>query len=157
MSERILMPLDGSKLGETAISYVDELIAKMDPQEKVEIILLHVIRNRHSIHLQGAVGMMSVPYNDEELSRISGEAENYLAAVREQLQDPRINVVIKVSASETPAEEIIRIEQEVNADLVAMSTHGRGGFSRFAIGSVADKVMRGGDVPVLMVRAPEES
>ena len=38
MSERILIPLDGSKLGETAISYVDGLIARLAPEERIEII-----------------------------------------------------------------------------------------------------------------------
>jgi len=158
MTERILMPLDGSTTGESAISYISELISKMSPQEQVEIILLHVIRNRHSIQLKGSVGMVSVPYNNEELDRIKIEAEKYLASVGKRFnqlqQQPDISTI--VSASEIPAEEIIRISQETKADLVAMSTHGRGGFSRFAIGSVADKVMRGGHVPVLMVRAPEE-
>ena len=51
------------------------------------------------------------------------------------------------------ADEIIKAEEDVNADLVAMSTHGRAGISRWGFGSVTDKVLRGGKVPVLMVRA----
>ncbi|MBA7643518.1 hypothetical protein ES703_51249 [subsurface metagenome] len=56
----------------------------------------------------------------------------------------------------TAAEEIIKAADEAKADLVAMSTHGRSGFRRWAFGSVTDKVLRAGKVPVLMARAPKE-
>ena len=43
-------------------------------------------------------------------------------------------------------------------DLIAMSTHGRSGLSRWAFGSVTDKVLRrGGTVPIVMVKAPKEA
>jgi hypothetical protein len=57
MSERILIPLDGSKLGEAALSYVDELISRLAPEEKVEITLFHVITAvRHPGHARGGGG-----------------------------------------------------------------------------------------------------
>ena len=55
------------------------------------------------------------------------------------------------------SEEIIKAAEEINADLIAMSTHGRSGLSRWAFGSVTDKVLRrGGRVPILTVRAPNK-
>lgn len=157
MSENILIPLDGSKLGEAAISYVSTLVAKLAPEERVDITLFHVITAvRHSLHLQGGGGSVSVPHNEEELSKMRNDAQQYLDKVGQRLQQiKQVNVGYKISVNENPAEEIIKATQEINADLVAMSTHGRGGLSRFAIGSVADKVMRGGSVPVLMVKASE--
>lgn len=156
MSERILIPLDGSQLGEAAISYVDGLIAKLAPEEQIEITLFHVITAvRHPYHVQGGAGTVSIPYNEEELAEMKGEALDYLNKVSQGLQSKQVTLICKVSVNEDPAEEIIKAEEEVNADLVAMSTHGRSGLSRFALGSVADKVMRGGAVPVLMVRAGE--
>ncbi len=80
-------------------------------------------------------------------------ATDYLNNVSDGLRNKKVTVMCKVSVSVNPADEIIKAEVEVNADLVAMSTHGRSGISRFAVGSVADKVLRGGTVPVLMVRA----
>lgn len=156
MSERILIPLDGSKLGEAAIFFIKGMIAKMAPGEQVEITLFHVITAvRHTVNFQG--GAVSVPYNDEEVANIKSEARKYLERVgQDLLQNKQITVVFKTSISENPADEIIKAEEEVNADLVAMSTHGRSGISRFALGSVADKVMRGGSVPVLMVKAKSE-
>jgi nucleotide-binding universal stress UspA family protein len=53
------------------------------------------------------------------------------------------------------AEEILRAAEEIKADLIAMSTHGRSGLRRLAFGSITDKVLRGAGVPVLTVRAPE--
>lgn len=157
MSERILIPLDGSKVGEAAISYINGMITRLAPEERVEITLFHVITTiRHSIHYHGGVGPVSVPYNEEERSIIEDEARKYLNQVGQRLlQNRQVTVICKTSVSENPADEIIKIEEEINADLVAMSTHGRSGISRFAIGSVADKVMRGGSVPVLMVKASE--
>jgi nucleotide-binding universal stress UspA family protein len=154
MSERILIPLDGSQLGEAALSYVEELISRLAPKEKVEITLFHVITEiRHPLHIPG--GAVSVPYNEKELAEMKGAAINYLNKVSDGLRNEKATVMCKVSVSENPADEIIKAEVDVNADLVAMSTHGRSGISRFAIGSIADKVLRGGSVPVLMVRASE--
>lgn len=157
MPENILIPLDGSTLGEGAISYVRKMVDKFAPEERVQITLLHVITAvRHSIHLQGGAGSVSIPYNEEELHGIKGEAKKYLEKVGQGLkQNKHVSISLKIAVNENPAEEIIKAEGKLSVDMVAMSTHGRSGFSRFAIGSVADKVMRGGSVPVLMVKAGE--
>ena len=62
MSERILIPLDGSKLGEAALSYVEELISSLAPEEKVEITLFHVITAvRYPLHApEGGGGFDSI-------------------------------------------------------------------------------------------------
>ena len=51
------------------------------------------------------------------------------------------------------AEEIIKLADETNT-MVAMSAHGRSGISRWALGSIADRVLHGGNTPVLLVRTP---
>ena len=58
-----------------------------------------------------------------------------------------------VDDNTSSAEEIIKAEADLDVDLIAMSTHGRRGISRWAFGSVTEKVLRGGSVPVLVVRA----
>lgn len=158
MSENILIPLDGSTLGEGAISYVSTMVAKLAPEERVKITLFHVITAvRHSIHLQAGAGSVSIPYNEEELHGIKSDAIKYLEKVGQGFEENnQVRVEIKIAVNENPAAEIIKAEENLGVDLVAMSTHGRSGFSRFAIGSVADKVMRGGSVPVLMVKARVE-
>ncbi|SDP54716.1 universal stress protein [Desulforhopalus singaporensis] len=156
MSERILVPLDGSKLGEAALAYIQGLIARLGPGEQVALTLLNVITAEwHTVNLRGGE-MVSVPYTDRELGEMKKSARIYLENVSAGLTQKNVSISCQVSVSENPAEEIIRVEKEIDADLVAMSTHGRSGLSRFAFGSVADKVMRGGSVPVLMVRAKEK-
>ncbi|MFT5701319.1 MAG: nucleotide-binding universal stress UspA family protein [Desulforhopalus sp.] len=157
MSERIIIPLDGSKLGEAALGYVEKLISRLGPNEKVEVTLFHVITSvRHMVTVHGMAGMVSVPYNEDELAEMKDAATNYLDKVSDGLRNEKVTVTCKVSVGENPADEIVKAEIAANADLVAMSTHGRGGISRLALGSVADKVLRGGTVPVLMVRASED-
>lgn len=157
MSKSILIPLDGSKLGEAALEYVENMIVKLNPTEKIEVTLCHVIAAaRHDIHLTGGAGMLSVPYTEDEFKEMENDAMDYLNKIGDTLRGEKVTVTCKVSISENPAEEIIKAEEEFGIDLVAMSTHGRSGISRFVIGSIADKVMRAGSVPVLMVRASEE-
>ncbi len=157
MSENILIPLDGSTLGEGAVSYISKMVAKLAPEERVQITLFHVITAvRHTIHLQAGAGSVTIPYNEEELHGLKGDAKKYLEKVGQGLrQNKQVRVAIKIAVNENPSAEIIKAEENLAVDLVAMSTHGRSGFSRFAIGSVADKVLRGGSVPVLMVKASD--
>jgi hypothetical protein len=54
------------------------------------------------------------------------------------------------------AEEIIRIAEEMNTDMVAMSTHGLSGVGHWTLGSVAEKVLYAGNTPILLVRALEK-
>ncbi len=155
MSEKILMPLDGSEMGEAALSYVDKLVARLAPGETVEITLFHVVTAvRHKVPYQGG-GMVSIPYSDEELSTFKEQAKAYLEAVSSNLKNEKILFFCEVAVNENPAEAIIEAEKQFNSDLIAMSTHGRSGISRFTVGSVAEKVLRGGGVPVLMVRADD--
>jgi len=155
MSERILIPLDGSKLGEAALHYVEDLVSRISPGQKVEVTLFHVVTAlKHDVQISGgAAGTITVPYSGSELEQMKADAMKYLNEVGENLRNKGATVLSKVAIGQNPADEIIKIEEEVNADLVAMSTHGRAGISRWAFGSVTDKVLRGGKVPVLMVRA----
>ena len=154
MSERILIPLDGSKVGEAALRYVEGLVSRLSPGAKVEVTLFHVITTlKHDVDIRAGGGTVTVPYTESELEQMKVEAIEYLQDVGEGLISKGATVLFKIAIGESPAEEIIKAEEEYNADLVAMSTHGRAGISRWALGSVTDKVLRGGKVPVLMVRA----
>ena len=157
MSEKILIPLDGSELGEFALRYVEGLVSRLSPGDKFEVTLFHVITAlRHDITISGGgAGTITIPYSESELEQMKSKAVDYLNKAGEYLKSQGAIVNYKVVAGNTPAEEIIKAEEEVNADLVAMSTHGRAGVTRWAFGSVTDKVLRAGKVPVLMVRAKQ--
>ena len=154
MSERILIPLDGSEVGEAALHYVQGLVSRLAPGKTVEITLFHVITTlTREVDIRGGAGAVPVSYTESELESMKSKAMEYLDKVGAGLIAEGATVMFKVTVGKAPAEEIIKAEEEVNADLVAMSTHGRAGLSRFAFGSVTDKVLRAGKVPVLMVRA----
>ena len=153
MFEKVLVPLDGSKVGEAAIPVIKQLIAKCPPDAKIEVTLVGVITLlRHWV----VVGEASAPvsYTEDELKLIKDRVMNYLERTGETLQDTGVPIK-SIVASGNAAEEILKAAEEINADLIAMSTHGRSGWRRLAFGSITDKVLRGASVPVLMVRAPE--
>lgn len=156
MSQKFLIPLDGSPLGEAALRYAASMLRRLAPGEKVEVTLFHVITAQdHSLYVTGGE-VIHVPYSQEELEEMKKKAERYLTEAGKQLDCEAVSVNAKVIVGPSEATEILKMEEECGADLVIMSTHGRGGIARFAYGSVADKVLRAGTVPVLLIRAKEE-
>jgi nucleotide-binding universal stress UspA family protein len=153
MFERILVPLDGSKVGEAAIPVIKRLLTRRSSSSKVDIYLLAVITLlRHWV----VVGEASAPvsYTEEELSLIKDRVQNYLEKTAESIDGSGVTIHCMVVTGNA-SEEILKAAGEIDADLIAMSTHGRSGLRRMAFGSITDKILRGASVPVLMVRAPE--
>ena len=83
-------------------------------------------------------------------------ATKYLRKAAQPLKKKGATTKIRVEVGNA-AEMIIKVADELNTDIIAMSTHGRSGLSRWAFGSVADKVLRGANTPVLVVRAPKNT
>jgi nucleotide-binding universal stress UspA family protein len=153
MFENVLVPLDGSKVGEAALPVIEQLVTKLPANTKVEVTLLGVITLlRHWV----VVGEASAPisYTEEELKLIKQRITDYLEKTGESLKLRGVTVKSMVSTGNA-AEEILKAADDIKADLIAMSTHGRSGLRRMAFGSITDKVLRGSKIPVLMVRAPE--
>jgi len=155
MDEKILLPLDGSRIGEAALPYIQELVSKLAPRVKVELTLIQVVSLLTHYVAAGEV-MTPISYTEKEMEQIQQQARDYLNTVGEGIKSKKINVNIRVGIGNA-AEEIIKAADEMNVDLIAMSTHGRHGISRWAFGSVTDRVLRGGHKPVLVVRAPRET
>jgi len=153
MYERILVPLDGSRVGEAALPAIEELAGKLAPQTHVEVTLLGVVTSlRHWV----VVGEASAPvsYTEDEMKLIRGRVERYLLGAGAGLKSKGVTVKTIVQMGDA-AEEILKAANEIKADIIAMSTHGRSGLRRLAFGSITDKVLRGANMPVLTVRAPE--
>ena len=155
MFEIILIPLDGSKVGEAALAHVEELLSKMGPNVKTEVVLLQVISSLSHYVIAGEASVQ-VPYTEKEIEQIKRRARKYLDKAGEALKSKGINVKTKVTTGKA-AEEIVKAADELKVDLIAMSTHGRSGLSRLTFGSVTDKVLRTGTAPVLVVRAPKDT
>ena len=156
MHERILIPLDGSQVGESALPYVEDLLSKLSPEVKVEVTLLQVLRLLRPSVVSG-LAVPDIAYTQQEMEESKKKAIDYLNKAGERLKRKGAAVAARVSTGDA-SEAIVKVAEEINADLIAMSTHGRSGLSRWAFGSVTDKVLRrGARVPILTVRGPGKS
>ncbi len=156
MDERIVVPLDGSRIGEAALPYVEDLLSKMSPEVKVEVILLQVLPPAPHTVVAGSAHV-EVAYTDEETGQYKQKSLDYLNKIGERLKSKGASVTAEARIGSAP-EEIVRVAEEAKANMIAMSTHGRSGFSRWAFGSVTDRVLRmEANIPVVMVRAPRKA
>lgn len=137
--QSILVPLDGSALAETALTYAGQLAEAVN----AEIQFVRVVGAGDAA---GSLWMM--PEVIEELVR---ESDDYLTAVASRLSGEGRQVKTKTLIGFTTT-EILAYEEDTKPDLVVMATHGRGGLDRLVFGSVAERVLQAGTVPVLMVR-----
>jgi nucleotide-binding universal stress UspA family protein len=138
---KVLVPLDGSKGSEAVIPYAEELASKFAAEVTLLQVVPPVYLTPNAEQLKG-----------QESFRLS--AEDYLKRAAAQLEAK--GIVAKTELKEvrvgTVAEEIIKLADEICVDLVAMSTRGRSEVGPWAFGSVADRVLRGGNTPILLVR-----
>ena len=81
------------------------------------------------------------------------EADEYLAGVEKGLREKAIKVRHTFRHGEDPAAEIVDYAEANKVDLIAMSTHGRSGMSRWLFGSVAARVLQGTSKPILLIRS----
>ena len=156
MAKKILIPLDGSVIGEAALRYVEEMISNLGLGGGVEVILINVLIAPIQNISYGQSISLETPLTYEEIEEMRQKALKYLEESGERLRSAGVDIKYEVlirNTSGSSAEDIIKAEEDLDVDLVAMSTHGRRGISRWAFGSVTEKVLRGGNVPVLVVRA----
>ena len=154
MYERILIPLDGSKVGEAALAHIEKLVSKMTPKMQVEVTVVRVISSLSHYVIAGETSAQ-IPYTKQEMEQREKKIKRYLDKTTASLKSNGAIIKTKVVTGNA-AEEIIKLAEEIKADLIAMSTHGRSGFSRWAFGSVTDKVLRAVNTPILVIRAPKE-
>ena len=149
MFNKILLPLDGSELGEVALPYVKEMAVA----GKAEVILFQVVAPPHDIQLAETYTPHLAHLSDEYIAHASTAAKDYLNKVRRRLTRKGIKAHSEVEVGQ-PAEKIIECAQEKEVELIVLSTHGRSGVGRWLFGSVADKVVHGSEKPVLLIRPP---
>ncbi len=141
---KILVPLDGSGPGESAIPYAEALAQASG----AELVLAQVLEPAITWGSYEGYASYRAP-EDWETRKASATA--YLDDVGKQLKERGITASSVVVLG-SPAEQIIDYAKANSIDLIAMSTHGRSGIGRWVFGSVADKVLHAGDTPVLVVR-----
>ncbi|MFO8010763.1 MAG: universal stress protein [Dehalococcoidia bacterium] len=138
MNERLLVPLDGSKLAEVALPYAEEIAGKMG----CSIILLMVVDSEGQNHelYQSYMGAIA------RTARYNAERHTGTPAGREIT----ISTEILIGNAE---EQIVDYAERKHIDMIVMATHGRSGINRWALGSVANKLVRAASCAVVLVRA----
>lgn len=147
--QRILIPLDGSEAAERLLDHWRPLA-----EEGAKVVLF---RAMPTLSGGGSPYLPHVVRDEQEQKRAREQARAYLEKLADRVREEGAEVEVKVTPSLEPAAAILKAVEEEGAELVAMSTEGRGGVSRLLLGSVADKVVRGSPVPVLLFREPEDA
>lgn len=142
MYKKILVPLDGSKLGECVLEHVKTVANGCNVPE---VQLLFVAEPFASGLYQSAA---------EGKEKLTAWGKDYLGKIEKRLSADGITAQSIVIEGK-PAESITDYAEKNNIDLIIMSTHGRSGPSRWAFGSIADKVIHSSRTPVLIV-VPKE-
>ena len=149
MYKEILVPLDGSELAEAAVPHAHELAKAFGSR----ITLFSVVEPVGIYPQPGVVGpVVSIAMDVEEEMENTGQ---YLEGIAERLKAEGLEIR-RVVREGDPASLICDYAQENSIDLIAMSTHGRSGIQRWVYGSVADRVLRGAKVPILLIRVQSQ-
>ncbi len=146
----ILLPLDGSKQSEVALSYVTSFASMLN----AKVTLTHVITQPYYSYT-ATDGIINTDYSAKELKDKKADAKKYLEKAGKTLKRKGIVTSVQVKVGRA-AEEIIGLSENTGIDIIVMSTHGDSGFHSSGHGSVADKVLHGGNTPILLVRKRAE-
>lgn len=140
MYKRIVLLLDGSELAEMAIPHAMALAEKFQAQ----LILLRVLEPLvEKLSLQGP----GVEIAEELTSAI---VQDYFKNLANDIQEKGINVEAVIIPGR-PQVEILRYTETEDVDLIVFTTRGESGVSRWLRGSIADRVARGSQIPVLII------
>jgi nucleotide-binding universal stress UspA family protein len=145
--EHVLVPLDGSGHGEEVLPWAVTLGALSN----ADYTLLQVVEPVW-VHAQPYGTFPPAHLDAAQLRAQESAVEAYLDVVAGRLRKRDSSVATIVRSDPSPAAAILSCANEHGIDLIAMATHGRGGLGRILLGSVADKVVRGGETPVLLYR-----
>ena len=136
MFDKILVPLDGSELAEAIVPHAEAVADR----HQAEVILLQVLSAKR--------------VNPTRAGKERHGAKDYLMGVEQRLLEEGVNARYTIRHGSDPAAEIVDYAEANKVDLIAMSTHGRSGMSRWLFGSVASRVLQGTGKPILLIRSP---
>lgn len=147
MSEKtILVPVDFSKGSDRAVAQAEQLAVALGTQ--IELF--------HAYQLPVfALPDSTVTVSPTYVADLTDRAQRELNRHREQLQARGLGVTTRLLEGNA-ADAIVERAEALKATMVVLGTHGRSGFRRFLLGSVAERVVRMATVPVLTVHLPEE-
>ena len=146
MFQKVVVPLDGSELAEKVLSWVRQVTSPIG----TELILMQNIELSAYAFASDSPGVAARLYQT-----IYRDTEKYLQRQKRVLTKEGYRVQMEIARGDT-AGAIVQVAADLKADLIAMTTHGRTGIGRMTLGSIADRVVRTADLPVLLVRAGAE-
>jgi len=156
---KILIPLDGSMFSKKALPVGEELAAKLNVPILLFEMATMVYPSTNSPSMYGSdyvkvddrdeqvIDYNYAKANEAEKSRSQAE----LMAIEQGIREHGISVDYRITSGIDAAREIEQISKEMSVDLIVMASHGRSGLDRWLMGSVAEKVLRYGKVPLLLI------
>lgn len=138
---KIVVPLDGSPLAAQILAHMSFL----GPADEKTLELVNVIVPAHYAVTAPQLGMPNV------IQYMLAGAQSYLNQERDALRAQGYTVTPHVVEGDA-ALSIVKVAQKAGAGLIAMTTHGRAGLARLALGSVTERVIHTATVPLLLVR-----
>ena len=146
MYQKILVPLDGSKLAECSLSHVKNLVKD---GAVGEVTLLNVV----IIDIPGHGELYPGPININAIKEgLFMESRKYLADVESRLASEGIKVKMESLEGNRPADTISDYAQKNGMDMIIIATHGYTGLKKLMFGSVALGVLHESPIPVLLIR-----
>ncbi len=145
MYQKILVPLDGSKVSEYSLSHVSAIATGCDVPE---VVLIRVVVPMPRYAELGEVDWAQMDRNAK------AGAKAYLAKTTKKLKNDFINTK-SVMAIGDPAEEILDYARKNGVDLIIMTSHAHPGIMKWFLGSTAERVVRHSPVSVLLVSPPK--
>lgn len=148
MYQHILVPIDGSPTSELALKEA----LKFAQQQNAQLELVHVLQD---IWYFDEGSMLNYA---ELLESMRSSGKKILAQAQILAQQTGITVKIKLleAGGERIASVIVEEAKRCSAELIIIGTHGRSGFSRLLLGSIAEGVVRTSHIPVLLIRCAQD-
>lgn len=149
MYKKVLVPLDGSAVGECTLSHVKNLIKDGSVGE---VTILNVVKVDVPWGIMGG-GHPTEPIDLEKVREpFYIASRKYLADIESRLASEGIKVKTESVEGNRPADTITYYAQREGMDLIIIATHGYTGFKKLLMGSVAFGVLHQSHIPVLLIR-----
>lgn len=142
---KMLLPLDGSAAGETALPLILEIAGRL----KSEVTLLSVVESGQRVHTIGGLDFIRFP--EQQVQKMKQELSAYLDGAVIRFRERGIEARSELKSGHA-AEEILKYAKVSGVRLVAMSSHGKSGLREWVFGSVSNKVLHAGKTHLLLTK-----
>lgn len=147
MFSKIVVPVDGSEPSNSAVAFA----MRMAAEEHATVIFAHAVEVTRIIAMTSASAIGPQYALDAALEA----GREILAAAKVQADEAKVKATTELLEGDCVG-SLLDLAERVNADLIVVGSHGRGGISRALLGSVAEGILRRASIPVLVTHAPRK-